>query len=80
VGAALALPCEIENHASYLQSWLDVLKADKRAVFKAAAAAQKAADWMLACHPDYADASPGADDGSGDGSPDAAQAVTARAA
>ncbi len=80
VGAALGLPCEIENHASYLQSWLDVLKADKRAVFKAAAAAQKAADWMLALHPDYADASTGANDDSEAGGPDAAQAVTARAA
>jgi len=80
VGAALALPCEIENHASYLQSWLDVLKADNRAVFKAAAAAQKAADWMLALHPDYADASPDADDRGEASSPDAVQAVTARAA
>jgi len=78
--AALALPCEIENHASYLQSWLDVLKADKRAVFKAAAAAQKAADWMLALHPDHADALPGDDGGSEAGGQDAAQAVTARAA
>lgn len=79
-GAALALPCDIENHASYLQSWIDVLKADKRAVFKAAAAAQKAADWMLALHPDYADALPGEDSDSEAGGHDAAQAVTARAA
>ncbi len=62
VGAVLGLSCEVENHASYLQSWLDVLKGDKRAVFKAAAAAQKAADWMLALHPDYARALPGADE------------------
>jgi len=79
-GAALALPCEIENHASYLQSWIDVLQTDKRAVFKAAAAAQKAADWMLALHPDYADALPGEEGDSEAGGHDAAQAVTARAA
>lgn len=80
VGSALALPCEIENHASYLQSWLDVLKADKRAVFKAAAAAQKAADWMLGLHPDYAGASPDADDGGEARGADATHTVTARAA
>lgn len=54
VGAVLGLPCDVENHASYLQSWLEVLREDSRAVFRAAAAAQKAADWMLALHPDYA--------------------------
>ena len=32
--------------AAYLQSWLAVLRADKRAIFTAAAAAQKAVEWM----------------------------------
>ena len=54
VGSVLALPCDLENHASYLRSWLGVLREDNRAVFRAAAAAQKAADWLLALHPDYA--------------------------
>jgi antirestriction protein ArdC len=54
VGTVLSLPCDMENHASYIQSWLGVLREDKRAVFRAAALAQKAADWMLALHPDYA--------------------------
>ena len=54
VGTVLGLPCDMENHASYIQSWLAVLREDKRAVFRAAALAQKAADWMLALHPDYA--------------------------
>lgn len=54
VCAVLGLPSDIENHASYLQSWLDVLREDRRAIFRAAAAAQKAADWMLALHPDHA--------------------------
>lgn len=34
------------QHAGYLQSWLDVLKADKRAILVAAGAAQKAADFI----------------------------------
>lgn len=37
----------IEGHASYLDSWLRVLKADKSAIFTAAAAAQKAHDFIL---------------------------------
>lgn len=37
----------IENHASYLDAWLKVLKADKDAIFKAASAAQKAFDYLL---------------------------------
>ena len=59
VGSVLGLPCDLENHASYLQSWLTVLRGDRRAIFRAAAAAQKAADWMLALHPDYATAAAG---------------------
>jgi antirestriction protein ArdC len=37
-----------EDHASYLASWLEALKADKRAIFTAAAHAQRAADFLLA--------------------------------
>jgi len=35
-----------EDHASYLASWLEVLKTDKRAIFTAAAHAQRAADFL----------------------------------
>jgi len=35
-----------EDHASYLASWLEVLKSDKRAIFTAAAYAQRAADFL----------------------------------
>ena len=35
-----------EDHAAYLASWLKVLKSDKRAIFSAAAHAQRAADWL----------------------------------
>ena len=36
------------DHAQYIQSWLRVLKADKRAIFTAASKAQQATDWMTA--------------------------------
>ena len=35
------------NSAAYLQGWLDVLKKDKKLVFKSAAEAQKAVDFVL---------------------------------
>ncbi len=35
-----------EDHASYIQSWLRVLRNDKRAIFTAASKAQQAADWL----------------------------------
>jgi antirestriction protein ArdC len=35
------------EHASYIESWLSVLKADKRAILIAASHAQKAADYVL---------------------------------
>ncbi len=36
------------RHADYLAGWLDVLRGDNRAIFRAASAAGKAADWLLA--------------------------------
>jgi len=39
------------DHAAYIQSWLKVLKSDKRAIFSAAAHAQRAADFMHGCQP-----------------------------
>jgi antirestriction protein ArdC len=36
------------RHADYLGAWLDVLKEDKRAIFRAASQASKAADFLLA--------------------------------
>lgn len=38
------------RHADYIGSWLDVLREDNRAIFRAASAASKAADWLLARH------------------------------
>lgn len=47
--AGLALTPELrDDHASYLDHWLSILKADKRAIFSAAAHAQRAADFLRA--------------------------------
>ena len=49
--AFLCAHCRIDGqlqHASYLSSWLRVLRADKRAIFTASAKAQQAADYVLA--------------------------------
>jgi antirestriction protein ArdC len=53
IGAVLNLPCPIENHASYLDHWIGVLKSDKREIFRAAADAQKITNYLLNFHPDY---------------------------
>lgn len=39
---------ELEHHASYVESWLKVLKGDRRAIFTAASAASSAANLILA--------------------------------
>jgi antirestriction protein ArdC len=35
------------DHAQYVQSWLTVMKSDKRAIFTAASKAQQAADYLI---------------------------------
>ncbi len=35
-----------EDHSAYIASWIEVLKQDKRAIFNAAAHAQRAADYL----------------------------------
>ena len=44
------------RHADYIGSWLGVLKEDKRAIFKVASQASKAADYLLAFRSDEAQA------------------------
>jgi antirestriction protein ArdC len=44
------------RHADYIGSWLDVLREDNRAVVRAASAASKAADFLLAFAPPVIDA------------------------
>ena len=46
------------RHADYIASWLDVLRSDRRAIVRAASAATKAADYLLAFRPG-AQAEPG---------------------
>jgi antirestriction protein ArdC len=40
------------RHADYIGSWLDVLRADNRAIVRAASQASKAAEWLLSFRPD----------------------------
>ena len=47
--AELGLPCELhDSHASYIEGWLKILKADKTAIITAAAQAEKAYKWLAA--------------------------------
>ena len=49
--ASLGLTPDFEQSAAYVGSWLRALQDDKRAIFKAATEAQKAADLLLATNP-----------------------------
>ncbi len=40
------------RHADYIGSWLEVLREDDRAIIRAASAASKAADYLLAFRPE----------------------------
>lgn len=53
--ADLGIAPELEprpDHASYLQSWLSVLANDKRAIFQAAAHAQRAVTFLHSLQPE----------------------------
>jgi antirestriction protein ArdC len=45
--------CEFTNGAAYIASWVANLKSDRKEIFRAAADAQRIADYLLAFHPDY---------------------------
>ena len=47
VCAALSIVPTV-RHADYLASWLEVMREDNRAIIRAASAASKAADYLLA--------------------------------
>ena len=51
VCASLGLTPDFDQSAAYLASWLRALQDNKRAIFKAATEAQKAADLLLATNP-----------------------------
>jgi antirestriction protein ArdC len=44
-------PSPRDDHAAYIATWLDALKNDKRAIFTAAAHAQRAADYLHSLQP-----------------------------
>ena len=46
--------CEFTNGVAYLSSWISALRSDRKEIFRAAAEAQRVADWLLNFHPDYA--------------------------
>ena len=48
IGAELGLPVtHLDHHASYIASWLKILKSDERAILTAAARAEEAASLLL---------------------------------
>jgi len=50
---------EFSNNAAYVASWLEKLRSDRKEIFRAAADAQRIADYLLAFHPDYANSQAG---------------------
>ena len=55
--ADLELTPEVrDDHASYLASWLEVLRGDNRAIFGAAAHAQRAVDYLHKLQPERIEA------------------------
>jgi len=48
VCAALGIAPTV-RHADYIGSWLEIIREDQRAILRAASAASKAADYLLAC-------------------------------
>ena len=50
---AIGVNSSLGNHASYLASWIEVLKSDTKEIFRVAADAQKIADYVLEWHPEY---------------------------
>ena len=52
LAADLGIEPEVQpNHASYIESWLKVLKGDKRAIFSAASMASKAVEFLHGLQP-----------------------------
>lgn len=51
------------RHADYIGSWLEIIREDARAIVRAASAASRAADFLLAFRPEAALAVPANDDG-----------------
>jgi antirestriction protein ArdC len=66
---------DFSNNAAYVASWLEKLRSDRKEIFRAAADAQRIADYLLAFHPDYANRQTGpSESGPAAGDGDAAEA------
>jgi antirestriction protein ArdC len=75
-GPELGVAVDFDNQASYIDDWLGALKREKKTIFRAAAAAQRVADYILGLHPDYAAAHAQPDrDGDNDPTEDASDAL-----
>lgn len=61
IGTTLGIPTDVPHHASYVASWSRILKDERREIFRAAADAQRIADFCLAFHPEYKAAAGNAD-------------------
>lgn len=76
VCAALGITPTV-RHADYIGSWLEIIREDDRAILRAASAASKAADYLLAFRPEAAIA---ANDDDPDPDPDGSMALEERIA
>ncbi|MCF8710513.1 zincin-like metallopeptidase domain-containing protein, partial [Rhizorhapis sp. SPR117] len=76
VCAALGITPTV-RHADYIGSWLEIIRGDDRAILRAAGAASKAADYLLAFRPEAAIA---ANDDDPDPDPDGSMALEGRIA
>jgi antirestriction protein ArdC len=47
------MECDFSNNNAYVAHWLQKLRDDRKEIFRAAADAQRIADYLLAFHPDY---------------------------
>jgi len=76
VCAALGITPTV-RHADYIGSWLEIIRGDDRAILRAASAASKAADYLLAFRPESAIA---ANDDDPDPDPDGSMALEGKVA
>ena len=72
ISAELNIPDhDLPDNVSYIAHWLERLRSDRKEIFRAAAEAQRIADYLLAFHPAYAERNDlaGADEGGGRDAP-----------
>ncbi|NMX77788.1 DUF1738 domain-containing protein, partial [Pseudomonas sp. WS 5532] len=55
IGMRLGLPAAIDGHAAYVEHYMEILRGDKKEVFRAARDAEKIARYVLSFHPEFRD-------------------------